>query len=47
MILYWSATHYIPTETRENSLLTEADLNFFIPDRKKYKKGKIWSGHSV
>jgi hypothetical protein len=41
--LYWSATCYIPKETRENSLLTEADLNFVIPERKMYytfKKGE-------
>jgi carbonic anhydrase len=34
---------YIPTETRENSLSTEADLNFVIPKRKMYytfKKGE-------
>ena len=34
---------YIPKETRENSLLTEADLNFVIPERKMYytfKKGE-------
>ena len=34
---------YIPTETREHSLLTEADHNFVIPERKKYftfKKGE-------
>ena len=36
MILYLSATWYIPTATREKSLLTEADLNFPIPERKKY-----------
>ena len=31
-----NATCYIPTETRENSLSTEADLNFVIPKRKMY-----------
>ena len=35
--------HVLPKETRENSLQTEADFNFVIPERKMYytfKKGE-------
>jgi hypothetical protein len=42
-ILYWSDTCCIPTETRVNSLWSEADPNFAIPERKMYytfKKGE-------
>jgi hypothetical protein len=37
-------TSYIPTETREHSLLTESEISFVIPARKKVlhlsKRGK-------